>query len=113
LRQFQRRLLAAGGLVFPSPKNPQAPIDGRWLGRQLEAAEEAAGLDKLDGALFHAYRRSWATSRKHLPAADVAAAGGWSDVTTLIRVYQQPDEDTLLAVMSEPKKVTERKVQNA
>ena len=113
LRQFQRRLLVAGGLIFPSPYNPQVPIDGRWLGRQLEAAEDAAGLDKLDGALFHAYRRSWATSRKHLPAADVAAAGGWSDVTTLIRVYQQPDEDTLLAVMSESRKVTERKVQTA
>jgi integrase len=113
LRQFQRRLCTAGGLIFPSQHNPELPVDRRWLARQLEEAEQTAGLDKLDGALFHAYRRSWATSRKHLPVADVAAAGGWSDVTTLIRVYQQPDEDTLLAVMSEPRKVTERKVQKA
>ena len=112
LRQFQRRLLVAGGLIIPSQHNPEVPVDRRWLARQLEEAEQTAGLDKLDGALFHAYRRSWATSRKHLPVADVAAAGGWSDVTTLIRVYQQPDEDTLLAVMSEPRKVTERKVQS-
>jgi hypothetical protein len=54
------------------------------------------------------HRRGWATSRKHLPTADVAAAGGWSDVTTLIRCYQQADDDTLLRVMNEPRKVTER-----
>ncbi len=40
------------------------------------------------------------------------AAGGWSDLTTLLRCYQQADEDTLLAVMNEPRKVTER-VKNA
>jgi hypothetical protein len=29
---------------------------------------------------------------------DVAAAGGWKDVTTLIERYQQPDSETLRAV---------------
>ena len=33
---------------------------------------------KLDGGLWHPYRRAWAISRKHLPTVDVAAAGGWS-----------------------------------
>jgi hypothetical protein len=30
---------------------------------------------------------------------DVAAAGGWKDITTLIECYQQPDEETLRSVM--------------
>jgi hypothetical protein len=37
--------------------------------------------------------------RKLLPAADVAAAGGWSDLTTLLRCYQQEDDATSLSVM--------------
>ncbi len=56
---------------------------------------------------WHPYRRKWATERKHLPLKDVAAAGGWKDVNTLLRCYRMPDADTILAVMSEPKKVRE------
>jgi hypothetical protein len=70
-------------------------------------AETEAQLPKLDGALWHAYRRKWATERKHLPLKDVAAAGGWVDVETLLRSYQQPDKGTLLAVMNEPRKLSE------
>lgn len=46
--------------------------------------------------------------RKHLPLKDVAAAGGWNDVDTLLKVYQQPDSATLPIVMSESRKVSER-----
>lgn len=48
--------------------------------------------------MWHAFRRQWATERKALPVKDVAAAGGWNDITTLIDCYQQPDDDTLRAV---------------
>src|SRR5450756_1438179 len=48
----------------------------------------------------HAYRRKWAIERKHLPLKDVAAAGGWKDVSTLLEVYQQSDEESVLAVTS-------------
>lgn len=71
-------------------------------------AEQHAELPKLDGSSWHAYRRAWASSRKHLPLADVAAAGGWRGARTLLGIYQQPDLDTMLAVMSEPKKVSDR-----
>ena len=37
----------------------------------------------LERSLWHAYRRGWATSRKHLPDVDVAAAGGWKSTETL------------------------------
>lgn len=51
---------------------------------------------------FHAYRRKWATERKHLPVKDVAEAGGWLDTRSLELCYQQADEETMLAVVSEP-----------
>jgi len=62
-------------------------------------AERRAGLPKLKGGLWHPYRRKWATERKHLPLKDVAAAGGWQDVETLLECYQQPDYETLKSVM--------------
>jgi hypothetical protein len=64
-----------------------------------------AELPKLKGALWHAYRRKWASERKHLSLVDVAAAGGWKDTATLLESYMQPDATTLLQVMSEPKKL--------
>ena len=56
---------------------------------------------------FHAYRRKWATERKHLPVKDVAEAGGWLDTRSLERCYQQADEHTLLQVVCEPRKLRE------
>ena len=107
LRVFQRKLGVVGGWVFPSEKRPSEPVRGDVLPRQLLAAEKAAGLSKLDGGLCHPYRRKWATERKHLSIKDVAAAGGWKDTETLLTCYQHADRETMLAVMSEPRKVTD------
>lgn len=65
----------------------------------LLKAEKAAGLPKLVGGVFHPYRRLWATERKALPDADVAAAGGWKDTRALKLSYQQADPATLLRVV--------------
>ena len=65
----------------------------------------AAGLEKLPGGLWHAYRRKWACERKHFPLVDVAAAGGWTDTATLVACYTQPDADTMRRVMNEPKRL--------
>jgi hypothetical protein len=62
-----------------------------WLG----VAEKEAKLPKFHGSIWHAYRRKWAIERKHLPLKDVAAAGGWKDVNTLLEIYQQPDEESI------------------
>lgn len=87
-------------LLFPSPINPQEPVSYErvrcWLGK----AESLAGVSKQVGGSFHPYRRAWATSRKHLPLKDVAAAGGWRSEAVLLRHYQQPDEATLLRVVT-------------
>ncbi|MCR4342232.1 MAG: hypothetical protein NUW01_20335 [Gemmatimonadaceae bacterium] len=76
--------------------------------RALLVAERHAGLPKLDGSTWHAYRRKWASERKHLPLPDVAAAGGWKDTQTLLTCYQAADANTMLTVMSETRKVTDR-----
>ena len=101
---------AFGGLVFPSEKNRDEPVDRHELRTWLELAEKHAKLPKLEGSLWHAYRRAWATSRKHLPVSDVAQPGGWKDLSTLLRCYTQADNHTMLAVMSEPRKVMEKAV---
>ena len=109
IKAFRGKLGSAfGSLVFPSHSDANVPICKDVFSGWLRTAEKKAELPKLDGSLWHAYRRGWATSRKHLPIADVAAAGGWSDVTTLIRCYQQADDETLLRVMNEPRKVMDR-----
>jgi hypothetical protein len=73
----------------------------------LQRAESLAELEPLEGGDFHPYRRAWATARKHLPAQDVAAAGGWRNLRSLERCYQQIDEQTLLAVVTEPRRLRE------
>jgi len=87
----------------------QAYKDAPWAPAQcqdfLRQAETAAGVEKLDGGLWHAYRRKWATERKDLPLKDVAAAGGWKDVMTLLTCYQHADEATMLKVMASPAKL--------
>jgi len=75
----------------------------------LARAEKKAKLEAIDGSDFHAYRRKWATERKHLPPQDVANAGAWLDLKTLQTAYTQADELTMLAVVNEPTKLRDAK----
>ena len=95
--------------IFPSPTDPQQPISRHLADRWLREAEKLAGLELQPGSLWHAYRRGWATARKHLPDVDVAAAGGWSDTSTLREVYQQADQATMLRVVLEGAELREAK----
>ena len=80
-------------------------MDRHLFDKWLTVAEQKAGLAKLEGGLWHPYRRKWASERKHHPLKDVAEAGGWKDTDTLLTCYQQPDGETLMAVMEEPRKL--------
>ena len=40
-----------------------------------------------------------------MPLKDVAAAGGWRDTTTLLKSYQQVDDETLVRVALEAPKL--------
>ncbi len=110
LRVFRRKLGAVGGWVFSGERKPEQPMDRHLFDKWLAVAERTADLPKLNGGLWHPYRRKWATERKHLSLTDVAEAGGWKDTETLLTCYQQPDRESLLAVMSEPRKVSDASV---
>lgn len=71
--------------LFPSPGDAQKPISRHLADRWLREAERLAKLEPQQGSLWHAYRRKWATERKHHPDVDVAAAGGWKTPKTRIR----------------------------
>jgi integrase len=112
VREFQRRLGAAGGYIFPrqskyredSSQHAPRELISQWI----QKAEVAAGLPKLVGGTCHPYRRKWRSERRHLPTKAVALAGGWTDTVTMERCYDLPDEADLLAVTSEANKRRER-----
>jgi hypothetical protein len=104
------KLGTVGGWVLAGERKPDQPVDRHQFDRWLTVAEQEAELPKLEGGLWHPYRRKWATERKDLSLKDVAAAGGWKDIETLLTCYQRPDRDTLLAVMEEPKKLREASI---
>lgn len=106
-RRLTDRPVIGGALLFPSPADLETPAHRYLADKWLRKAEKLAGLESQQGTLWHAYRRAWATARKHLPAIDVAAAGGWSGVETLQSVYQQADTDTMLRVVLEPAEIRE------
>lgn len=86
--------------LFPAPEDPSEPVGRHVPDRWLRKAEKLAEVEPHDGSLWHAYRRRWATVRKHLPATDVAAAGGWEGPETLQRVYQQADQETMSEIVT-------------
>lgn len=104
-RRALDQLPVLSGYLFPSPKEADQPWTRFHARDLLERAEKLASLEPSGG--FHAYRRKWATERKHLALKEVMEAGGWIDPRSLDTCYQQVDEDTLLAVVTEPRKVRE------
>ncbi len=64
-------------------------------------AEEFAKLEHVPGFGWHAFRRMWATKRKHHALKDLAAAGGWKDLETLQTVYQAADPERIEAAVLE------------
>lgn len=85
--------------VFPAPKDSSKPLGYHVAKRWLERAEKLADIPHLKGGGWHAFRRASASARKHLPPGDVARGGGWWDVATMQRSYQQADGDTVLQVV--------------
>ena len=56
-----------------------------------------------------ANRRLWASARKDLPDVDVAKAGGWESLEALKGAYQQPDDATMLRVVTHEAELREVK----
>jgi integrase len=106
LERFRREWLLVGdALFFPAPNNPAKPVKVEIASDWLRRAEKLAGLDPLSGGIWHPFRRRWATERKHMSPKDVAAVGGWTDTQTLQKCYQVADEETMEAVVMQPKRL--------
>lgn len=106
LEQLRRERPSVGeALMFPSPNDASRPLRVEVASSWLRRATKLAGLAPLLGGIWHPYRRAWATSRKHLSPKDVAAVGGWVDTTTLRKCYQMADEETMEAVIRQPKRL--------
>lgn len=85
--------------LFPANREPAEALDKLMASYYLHRAEELARLSKQKQGGWHAFRRAWATRRKHLPVQDVMAAGGWRDVKALQTAYQAADPETVRRVM--------------
>ena len=105
LMSFRPKCLRIGSaVVFPHPKDVTRPVSQHLAAYWLKRAFELGGIERPEGGLWHCFRRKWATERKGMPLSDVAAAGGWTDVHTLVTCYQQPDPDTLREVVDGPRR---------
>jgi hypothetical protein len=69
-------------------------IAGYWLSR----AERLAKVPRLARGGYHPWRRLWASERRHLPAQDVAAAGGWRSLKVMQSAYQHADAAGVFSV---------------
>ncbi len=85
--------------LFPGAQNGLKPIRRDVASRLLLSAEKNAELPKLHRGVYHPYRRLWASERKALPSKDVAHAGGWKDIETMLGSYVQSDAATVLRVV--------------
>jgi len=110
-RVLKERPGIGAAYMFPCPTNPAEPVAYERVRTWLLEAEGLAKIEKQDGSLWHAFRRAWATARKGHSIKDVAAAGGWASTETLLRCYQQPDNETMLRVVLDAAELREKKAQ--
>lgn len=85
--------------LFPAPREADEPVSRFMALKWLRECERLAGLEHVPGGGWHAFRRLWATERKHLPAQDVARAGGWKTAAMVSELYTQADSATTLNVV--------------
>jgi len=105
LDTYIRRGARAGDVpLFPGQQDATKPVTKETAGYWLARAETLANLPHLARGGFHPFRRLWASERRHLPAQDVAAAGGWRSLQVMREAYQHADAATMYAVVdrSEP-----------
>ncbi|MHB1863401.1 MAG: tyrosine-type recombinase/integrase [Gemmatimonadaceae bacterium] len=85
--------------LFSASSDPSRAVHKVLVGYWLRRAEKLAKLPKLERGGYHAFRRLWASERRHLPAQDVAAAGGWRSLSTMRSAYQHADSATVFQVV--------------
>lgn len=102
---LKRRPVVGATPLFKAPKSKKKACWTHHHARKLlKRAYELAKIPKEEQHGFHSYRRKWVDERKHLPRADVQEAGAWRSARTL-DIYEHADEETILKVVEEPKKL--------
>lgn len=100
LDDYLRTLPSLGDApLFPSSADPSRPLGKEMAGWWLRKAERLAKLEHLERGGYHAFRRAWASERRHLPAQDVAVAAGWRSLQVMRSAYMQADAQTVLSVV--------------
>jgi integrase len=85
--------------LFPGLEDVTRPIGKELAGYWLRRVEKIAKLEHMERGGYHAFRRLWASERRHLPAQDVAAAGGWRSLEVMRSAYQHADAETVYPVV--------------
>jgi integrase len=100
LDAYLSRYPMAGNLALvPGRGKANQGINKEIAGYWLTKAEKLAKLPKLARGGFHPFRHMLASERRHLPAQDVAAAGGWRSLEMMRNAYQHADAATMLTVV--------------
>jgi integrase len=80
--------------LFSATEEPGNAVHKELARYWLRRAEKLAKLPTIDRGGFHAFRRLWASERRHRPAQDVARVGGWRSIQVMRDAYQQSDAAT-------------------
>ena len=99
-RVLRERLGIGNTPLFPSPNDLGQPVSRHLCDKWLREAERLAGVEKLDGRLWHAYRAKFATEMVDVPDRVLAKLGGWKAPRTL-DIYQQPGDDVMLEALEQ------------
>ena len=98
LEQWRREHPTVGaGWLLPAPGDLSQPCSVFLLGDWWRRAESLAGLPRVRGRGWHSLRRKFASELRHLPLRDLCDLGGWKEPQTVLKCYQQADEQSLAA----------------
>lgn len=86
--------------LFPSPRDVGRPVSVHYAEKLLRKGVRKAGIKVPDRWGWHSLRRKFASEVKQLSDVDAAALAGWSDPTTMVRIYQRPDMAGMLYVLA-------------
>ena len=84
--------------LFPELKRPNDAASRDIAEHRLRRAEKKAGLPVSPDA----FRRQFASERRHLPDVDVMAAAGWRSVAVTRRSYQHTDAQGVFNAIQRP-----------
>lgn len=89
--------------LFPATTKRGQTVHKVLAGYWLRRAETLANLPHAERGGWHVWRRLWASERRHLPAQDVAAAGGWRSLEVMRTAYQHADAATVYQAVEGPR----------